>query len=127
MRWLIILTLLFTLAGCKTKQAIQQESVNLHTLEAMTWDEEDSFIISPNFICVGTDSGQTIVRRRHISARRKTDKSDTTTTQKAEQTYLNFSSKNRPILQNYDYDFKGLWLVIALILLGIIVFSKRRI
>lgn len=127
MRWLIILTLLFTLAGCKTKQAIQLESVNLHTLEAMTWDEEDSFIISPNFICVGTDSGHTIVRRRHISAKRKTDKSDTTTTQKTEQTNFNFSSKNRPLFRDYDYDFKGFWLVIALMLLGIIMFSKRRI
>lgn len=103
------------------------QSVNLHSIDALEWDEEDSITFSPNFPSVHGDTVAKIVRRRHISAKRTKEQSDTTKEESLSVTTYQTKPKilptHREILSSISH---FIWLIL-IVCLGVFVFCKRRL
>lgn len=95
-RWLIVLMCSMILMACHTKKVATRETYNLHAIDALQWDEQDTFTIigRPSWIpclepcssmvsSVRGDSVTTIIRHRKGSTTNQHERSDTNNTAKS--------------------------------------------
>ena len=118
MRWLIVLMCSMILMACHTKKVATQETYNLHALNALQWDEQDTVTImgrpswfpylepssSMNSSVCG-DSVTTIIRHRKVTATNQHERSDTTATIKNTDSHISISpgSINHTAIKNVIY------------------------
>lgn len=103
-RWLIVLMCSMILMACHTKKVATRETYNLHAMDALQWDEQDTFTIigrpswfpylEPCSSMVGSvrgDSVTTIIRHRKGSATNQHERSDTANTTKLSDSRLSLN------------------------------------